>query len=142
MTTKVLKTEVLLFALLLGACNGPLMTPGQDCQRCHREGGNAQPFSVSGTIFPGSASTDLEGLEGATVLLVDANDQQFALPTNAAGNFYTREDVQLPVAVSVQIGSTTRHMEPLVTYGGCNRCHGLPPKEGADGRAYVHPDTP
>lgn len=135
--------KVLVFALLLAACdNSPLMTPGQDCQRCHSETGNAQRFSVSGTVFPSSASISEHGLEGATVLIVDAQNNQVSSPTNAAGNFYFFDDLQFPVTVSVQIGSTIRHMEPSVTNGGCNHCHSTPPKEGAEGRIFVHPDTP
>ena len=136
----------LVLALSLAACNGsgPLMTPGQDCQRsgCHGAGGGAKRFSVAGTIFPSVASVSDDGMEGATVLLVDAANNQLTLPTNAAGNFYTSEDVVFPLMVSVQYGATTRHMEPSVLIAGCNHCHGIPPREGAEGRAFVHPDTP
>lgn len=143
---KTLLLGPLLLALLSAACggSGPLMTPGQDCQRsgCHGEGGGAKRFFVAGTIFPSVASVSDEGLEGATVLVVDAENHQLSLPTNAAGNFYAREDVVFPLVVSVQYGAVTRHMEPAVMEGGCNRCHGVPPREGAEGRAFVHPGTP
>jgi hypothetical protein len=120
------------------------MTPGQDCMRsqCHTpSGGGARPFNVAGTVYPGMFIPDGDGVEGATVHVIDAKGQTTDLQTNAAGNFYNeaRDELTLPLTVSVELGGVTRHMEPSVTDGGCNHCHGFPSSEGAEGRVYVVP---
>jgi hypothetical protein len=138
------RVGAVLSILTLVGCvgNSPLMTPGQDCMRagCHApSGGGAHPFSIAGTVYAGVSLPDENGVEGADVHVVDATGHTSDLQTNAAGNFYSRDDLNYPLTVSVQLGSSTRHMEPSVSDGGCNRCHGFPPSEGAEGRVYVLP---
>ncbi len=97
---------------------GPMMRPGADCLECHGGGGgeeDAVAWTVAGT-WTG---------EGLHVSIQDAAGKSFTLRTNQAGNFYTREAVQLPLTVAVEAAP----MPGQVTYGGCNRCHG----SGGDG---------
>ncbi len=108
-------------ALLSAGCipdPGPMMRPGSDCLECHGGGGgeeDAVAWSVAGTF----------GHEGSTVSIRDATGWSFTLTANAAGNFYTRENVTFPLTVAVD----GQPMPGSVTYGGCNRCHG----SGGDG---------
>jgi hypothetical protein len=129
----------------LGACvgNTALMTPGEDCIRCHSPGGGAHPFALGGTVYESLTARSDQGFEGATVHIVDAGGHAMDLITNSAGNFYVgREQVAFPLTVSVTIGGETRHMEPTISYGGCAKCHNSPPNDGAEGRVYVSPNSP
>lgn len=67
----------------------PFHFRGEDCSRCHVEGGKAtnSVFTMSGTIY-----RDYEGsepLEGAEVLLLDASGKTVSMTSNAEGNFAT-----------------------------------------------------
>jgi hypothetical protein len=94
---------------------------------------------VAGTVFPGMTSRTDEGLAGVAVQITDAAGHALALQTNLAGNFYSDEQLTMPITIDLQLGAETRHMEPSATYGGCNRCHNDPPSEGAEGWAYIEP---
>jgi hypothetical protein len=118
--------RVIFFLLACGY--GPQMSPGDDCQPCHKR------FTVSGTIFAHPDSLESEGIAGARVVVTDADQKSIAMDTNAAGNFYTEERLRFPVMVEVQRGVSVRRMGPLVEKGGCNSCHTLPPSGGAAGR--------
>ena len=122
-----------LILFLLACGNGPLMSPGDDCQPCHKR------FTVSGTLFAHPDSLETEGIEGAQVIVTDADQKTVTMDTNAAGTFYTEEPVHFPLQVEVRRGEESRRMGPLVESGGCNRCHTLPPQSGAAGRAVVTP---
>lgn len=93
----------------LGLPTGPLMSPGEDCLGCH-DGVDATPWTVAGTWRP----------QGSTVSISDSAGRTLRLVTNQVGNFYTAEDLTFPLRVSVN----GELMEPDVTYGGCNHCHG------------------
>jgi hypothetical protein len=126
--------RLLLWLLLLAACdNGPLMTPGQDCQPCHKR------FTVSGTVFRHVDSLAADGLEGASVVITDRDGKSLSLDTNAAGNFYSEEPLHYPLQVEVHDGDVVRKMAPLVESRGCNACHQVPPTSGAAGRIVVQP---
>jgi hypothetical protein len=134
---------------LLGACQtGPLMTPGEDCNGCHRKGGNARAFTVSGTVFSHadvyapSNAVDSTGVAGVEVRVTDADGKQLSLQTNAAGNFYTAEPVRLPLITEIQRGAAIRHMSSSVTSGGCSSCHTEPPSGGAPGRVFIGANEP
>jgi predicted CXXCH cytochrome family protein len=89
---------------------GELMAPGTDCLFCHDGSGATTVFTSAGT-WPGPA--------GQTVTLSDGV-RTIALQTNAAGNFYTSDPISFPF--TARVGGST--MDPPVTYGGCNECHG------------------
>lgn len=128
---------LLLLCLVAAACdNGPLMTPGQDCHGCHHD------FTVSGTVFKTPDAPPQSGLDGANVLVEDSTGRSLTLPTNAAGNFYTRERLTFPLTVSVQLGDSVRRMAPLVDQAGCNNCHDVPPIGSATGRIFIAPSPP
>lgn len=67
----------------------PFHFHGEDCSRCHVEGGKAtnSVFTMSGTIY-----RDYEGsepLEGAEILLLDGSGKTVSMTSNAEGNFAT-----------------------------------------------------
>ena len=95
--------------------DGPLMEAGHDCLACH-DGNRARRWTAAGTFW-----------RGANVTLTDSAGNSFTLRGNQVGNFYTAEPLVFPLTVSVD----GRTMSDPVTYGGCNRCHGL----AADGSA-------
>jgi hypothetical protein len=116
--------------LALAACGGsekakssgsPLMRPGEDCLSCHHD------FTAAGTVFAGSAASGA-GLAGATVRIYGAAiDNDVAVSTNEAGNFYTTQALTYPATVSVTYGATTRGMTAaLPSRAGCSAasCHG------------------
>jgi hypothetical protein len=100
------------------------MDPGGDCLSCHGGQVSAPRWTVAGTLYgapyvPGSA-----GLEGAHVLVTDANGRSLTLRTNRVGNFYTAESLAFPLHVCAVRGGTTSCMGEAVTRGSCNVCHG------------------
>jgi hypothetical protein len=129
----------LLVALTLAACdNSPTMDPGSDCLSCHSPGGRAhRAYSVAGTVFAQPDSPEFDGVAGANVVVTDANGRIVTMTTNAAGNFYTEEDVTLPLDVLVQVGDIVRHMEPRVTKASCGSCHEAVPYQGTEGRVFI-----
>jgi hypothetical protein len=122
-------------AALAGCCacvpsDGPLMEPGENCQGCHGNTGtlylgerrrHAKTWTVAGTVFdPAHTAT---GFEGAQVHIIDANGFDFRIRTNLAGNFYTRETVQLPLQACIERDGNTICQQSPVTSGACNACH-------------------
>ena len=118
------------FLFVLGCANGPLMSPGDDCGSCHRR------FTVSGTVYPHPDSLADFGLDGALVLITDADGKSTAALSNGAGNFYSEEPLRFPLSVAVQQGEEVRKMGPLVESGSCNTCHTIPASGSAAGRIH------
>ncbi len=116
-----------------GVRRGPLHRPGQPCLLCHDGAvGDPPAFSVAGTVF--DDPIDLDGEEGATVVLVDSNMQSppMTVTTNAAGNFYLTPDQWSPVFPLMTVGvisaagmELTMHSEAGRS-GGCATCHVSP----------------
>jgi mono/diheme cytochrome c family protein len=118
-----------------------LLNPGEDCVACHRAGGKAPRslFTVSGTVFRSGAGEPREtGAAGVAVVLDDAAGRRVELLSNAAGNFWSREEVLFPVQVSLRgpPGGPVRQGPPdRCHHGNCNQCHAYErPGVGARGR--------
>lgn len=131
---------VVLLALAgaLAACvpeGSPLMRPGQDCLACHV--GENRPWTVAGTIYAAPDADENAGLEGAEVLVTDANGRELTMRTNPAGNFFTREALAAPYRVEVQYGETRMAMSHPPASGSCNSCHVPGSTAGAPGRVFV-----
>lgn len=109
------------------ACHGPggvditgeLMAPGSDCLVCHDGSVAEKVFTVAGTW----------SRAGATVTLTDGVVTE-TLTTNAVGNFFTERQFASPLSLTARVDGQT--MEPKVTYGGCNACHGAGGEAGGD----------
>jgi len=116
-----------------GVRRGPLHRPGQPCLLCHDGAiGDPPAFSVAGTVF--DDPVDLDGEEGATVLLVDSTGQSptSTVTTNAAGNFYLTPDQWSPVFPLTKIGVVSAEGMVLTMQseagrsGACATCHVSP----------------
>lgn len=118
---------------------GPMMHPGRDCLECHSAGGGAEPaWTVAGTVYARPDDPPAAGVRGVRVHLADASGRTLVLRTNAAGNFYTRERLQFPLATWIEKDGVVRAMPEPVPHGGCNGCHALPPPEpGPGGRVAL-----
>jgi hypothetical protein len=121
-----------------GISPGPLHRPGQPCLICH-DGSTAPDWSVAGTIT-GVLGTPT-GLNGATVLLTDANLSTFTITSNEVGNFYvepSRWVPTYPVKVTLTYGSITSTMTTIIGRdGSCAGCHASAASRISPGPVYV-----
>ena len=93
------------------------MSPNQDCLGCHGGGGDGKTWTVAGTF----------GGKGSRIVVTDAGGKTLTLRAAQNGNFYTAEGVTFPLAVTVDGVPMARKSDGqvvLVSYGGCNACHG------------------
>lgn len=97
--------------------------PGQDCMNaCHNHG-----FTVAGTLFAGLNSAT--PVPGATIRVVDANNQTTDIVTQANGNFYISTAVTAPLTVLASSCPNIQRMTATVSLSGgvvgCNQtnCH-------------------
>ena len=103
----------------------PEMHPGMDCIGCHASRGEGPRFSAAGTVYGGpNAGDDCFGVGGLTVRLTGADGVATELPTNGAGNFYTRSGFKAPYTAEVLRGGVVvAKMQTPQTTGACNSCH-------------------
>lgn len=125
---------------------GPLMRPGDNCLRCHRDERSDYPsapaWTAAGTVFPGPDSPVSDGVSGVTVLLMDEDGQTVAsLMTNAAGNFYTAAPLPTGFRVALEYEGDRIEMPCAPPSGGCAACHNQPAIGGAPGRLFL-PQAP
>ena len=152
--------SLLATVLLLAACTTdqrPTMNPGVDCVLCHTQATNVPlpsapnaagksahglVFSAAGTVFRSPDATASEGVENVHVLIHNylVPDAGVELVTNAAGNFYTAEELLPATGLSVELEYRGQRVAmhniatPLQLYGvgtpivgvGCNGCHSVP----------------
>lgn len=115
----------------------PLMHPGDDCIGCHSQGEGPR-YTIAGTVMNASNDdTNCNGVEGATVVITDANGKTLSLPTNAAGNFYTRETIAMPYKAKVVYQGKENVMADAQGSGSCASCHTAQGANGAPGRVIV-----
>lgn len=119
---------------LLTACGGgedhegATMRPGENClaSGCH-----SGQFSVAGTVFATPNATASEGLANVTVLVTDANGVVDTLTSNAAGNFYSRAALALPLRSVAVVRDGVRTPMAGRPDGACASCHALGSATGA-----------
>jgi hypothetical protein len=129
-----------------GFATGPLMRPGDNCLRCHRDERTDYPsapvWTAAGTVFPGPDSPVSDGVSGVTVLLMDEGGQTVeSLVTNAAGNFYTAAPLPAGFRVALEYEGEQIEMPCAPPSGGCAACHNQPAIGGAPGRLFL-PQAP
>jgi hypothetical protein len=140
-----LRVTVLAALGLAVACaapdDGPLMEPGNDCMHCHTAKNSPEPdapvWKVAGTLYPAPGAVAEDGLAGADVIIIDANQKQVTLRTTLAGNFYSAEDFQFPISVEIRKNGKSAKMKDSPPVGTCNACHAAEPKNNAPGRIYL-----
>jgi hypothetical protein len=93
--------------------------PGQSCfQNCHDHG-----FSVAGTLY--TNDTGNTAFPGATITIIDANNQTINMVTNQNGNFYSTANIMWPALVMASACPSAVKMNTAVAATGkaCNSCH-------------------
>jgi hypothetical protein len=119
---------------------GPTHRPGQPCLVCHGGSGPGSPeFSVAGTVY--KYTDTLESLQGADVVVTDANGASRTFTTNQTGNFYVGKkdwDPVFPLHVKVNYKSLSIEMQTHVGRdGACASCHFDPAGPSAVGHVYL-----
>ena len=103
---------------------GEWMLPGAACLSCHTEDGHAESgFSAGGTVFV--SPTCPEPLPGVVIHIWDANRRWFRLTTNEVGNFWTADDVTVPVRIALEVDGELYWKPGLQPSLACNTCHSL-----------------
>lgn len=99
--------------------------PGDDCLSCHRQGGDATPYTFAGTLYADGGGA--APAAGVTLHLKDAAGLDVTVVTEANGNFWSTEVVAFPmVAFVARCPDVAPMVTPLgATDLGCNRagCH-------------------
>jgi hypothetical protein len=112
--------------LFLAGCgvpeHGPMMKPGEDCLSCHGSGADRHWYAA-GTVYADPRAAAGDGIQGAEVVITDANKRTISLKTNGAGNFYTAETLVFPATVEVRRNGKVNQMPTQPPQGGCNSCH-------------------
>ncbi|MBZ4418473.1 hypothetical protein [Myxococcus sp. RHSTA-1-4] len=124
-----------------GDSESALMHPGGDCIDCHSRKDGPR-FVVAGTVAASRRDADdCAGVEGADVIITDANQKTYTLKTNEAGNFFLHAgDAQgfaLPFTARVSYQGTVRDMVTPQSSGACASCHTVAGTGGAPGRVNV-----
>lgn len=129
-----------------GFTTGPLMRPGDNCLRCHRDERSDYPtapsWTAAGTVFPGPDSQASDGVPDVRVLLLDPQGELLeTLVTNDAGNFYTDAPLPQGFRVALEYEDERIDMPCAPPTGGCAACHSVPAIGGAPGRLFI-PQAP
>lgn len=112
----------------------PNMNPGEDCVACHASG-EGPNFTVGGTVMGDYADQDdCNGVKGVSVQITDANGNLHEFESNNAGNFYTNQNIALPVSIVLEYDGRTRAMLGSPDTLACNSCHTVQGENDAPGR--------
>lgn len=127
-----------------GTPPGPLHRPGQPCLVCHGPEGPAETeYAIAGTVY--RSPSDPGPVEGAEIVVRDANGARHRALTNAAGNFTidASDAPRFPVYVEVQNNDVITHMTtPINRDGSCASCHAEGGDQAHMPRVYAEPDAP
>ena len=112
------------------------MHPGMDCIGCHQEIGEAEEYTLGGTVY--ETLTEPDDCFGAAEVIVEltgADGEVLRMTTNDAGNF-TREraSIALPYTAKLIADGRERNMVTPQTILSCNLCHAEAPINNAPGR--------
>jgi hypothetical protein len=122
---------------------GPLHRPGQPCLLCHSEDGDADPFTVAGTVYLDPLTST--PVDNVAVTTIDAKGRSFTVTTNCAGNFFVRPQEftpTFPIWLEMQGGTTYRSMESAsYREGSCAGCHVDPAGPSSPGHVYLLDDA-
>ncbi|MBK9037290.1 MAG: hypothetical protein IPL61_39615 [Myxococcales bacterium] len=99
--------------------------PGEDCLSCHRQGGDATPYSIAGTLYADVGGT--APAVGITVHVLDATGADVAMVSADNGNFWSIDPIAAPaVAFSARCPDVIPMQASLgADHVGCNQagCH-------------------
>jgi hypothetical protein len=119
---------------------GPLHRPGQPCVLCHDGTGPARfVLSVGGTVYEQQAADT--PVMGATVVLFDSKNRQFAAETNCVGNFFVQPGEyapDYPMYPQVHYQGLVASMRTHVGRdGSCATCHTGHPSPSSVDHVYL-----
>jgi hypothetical protein len=127
--------------------NDAYMRPGTACDSCHVLLGQAsgKVFDVAGTVYETAHEPDdCNGVNvnGAVVIITDANGAETSIPVNSVGNFYHDDAFgflafKTPLEARVVANGKTRAMVSTITTGDCNSCHTETGASSAPGRIML-----
>jgi hypothetical protein len=134
--------------------------PGQPCLTCHGARGPAKSrFSMGGTVFylPDDEKVAPTPVEGADILIRDANGADLRVRSNCKGNFFIRycsratcppynpgeltlsAEITYPFFVTVAKGGTYKQMQGHIGRdGSCAGCHRDPPFYDSPGHVFLY----
>lgn len=121
-----------------------LHRPGQPCVLCHSDYWDAEPhLAIGGTVFEQNPATgQLIPVEGVFVTVFDSAGASQKACTNAAGNFFVRQEdwTEAAFPLTVQVGN--RFMRSLIgRERSCAACHALASQSRIDVDPTVNPST-
>jgi mono/diheme cytochrome c family protein len=107
---------------------GGNMEPGVACKSCHTHQGGEKLIAFGGTVYPTAHEPDTcVGVNGATIVVTDANGAQFSQPANANGNFHAMASsigsLAFPITAEIHQNGKVLKMKTAVNTGDCNSCH-------------------
>lgn len=128
--------------------DSPLMAPGKSCVQCHLEVNDdhhAPFYKFAGTVMQTlHEGDDCRGAPELNVILTDANDREWRLPVNSAGNFLLDPDNEVALPYTARIvdkAGNERVKQTAIEDGDCNGCHTRDGDNGAAGR-LTPPELP
>jgi hypothetical protein len=121
------------------------MAPGRACIACHQNDDEAPQLQIGGTVYATAHEpndcygADGSKLNGAVVVITDANGKTYALKVNSGGNFRmdSSSTFATPYRAKLVVGGMERHMATPQTNGDCNACHTQYGANGAPGRIIL-----
>jgi hypothetical protein len=121
--------------------DSPLMNPGRSCVKCHAETddpAHAPLYTVAGTVMSDvHEADDCRGVAGMTVILTDADGEDWTMTANSAGNFWLDPEASIAMPYTARIVDSAgreRIKQVPVSEGDCASCHSEEGKNGAPGR--------
>jgi mono/diheme cytochrome c family protein len=109
-----------------GDVESELMRPGGDCIGCHTEEGEGPIYAAAGTVMSSrDEEDDCAGLFDVVVEVIDAEGNVHATRTNAAGNFWFDETLEIPTPYTARVTTAagTLEMTTEQTNTNCMFCH-------------------
>ena len=127
-----------------GNHESPDMHPGVACIACHEAPGGGEhgpPLLFAGTVYPTvHEPDDCRGggptIDGATVVVTDANGVEHSATVRSNGNFLIESQANLatPIHAEVRRNGKVNKMKDPVDSGDCNSCHTVDGANDAPGR--------
>ena len=108
-----------------GDSESPRMHPGMDCLGCHQERGEAEEYTIGGTVYGAlSEPDDCFGLDAVTVEITGADGEILRMMSNEAGNFTSEHaSVALPYTAKLIRDGREVAMTTPQSILSCNVCH-------------------
>ncbi len=117
------------------------MNPGQACISCHASMGEGPRLTIAGTVYPSLNEPDncngADGVNGAQIVITQANGKVMTLLPGTSGNFSSESGVAMPYTAKVVYMGRERAMITAQTTGDCNSCHTVTGANNAPGRIML-----